>query len=107
MDKESSRNTFEKKFQHITKKRVLAYQKLINDQNFVKLQGETEFIEGVKQKPQMYEDGQKEFNQKYSKQYNQIQTLYKKCIQNKKNNNQRNKQTKQNIKFNINKDLEV
>ncbi|CAD8084312.1 unnamed protein product [Paramecium sonneborni] len=106
MNKESSRQTFEQKFKYLAKKRLLAYQKLINNQNFIKLKEETDFLEGINSKSQMYEEGQKEFNQKFSKQYNNIQTLYKKCIQNKHNNNQRNKLRREKITFNINKDLQ-
>ncbi|CAD8191938.1 unnamed protein product [Paramecium octaurelia] len=104
MYKDSSRNTFEKKFQYVTKKRVVAYQKLIITQNFSNIKLETEFLEGIDNKPYMYKDGQKEFNQKFSQQYNNIQTLYKKCLKNKINN-KHNKQRKEKVTFNIDKDL--
>ncbi|CAD8117071.1 unnamed protein product [Paramecium sonneborni] len=106
MIKDSSRQTFEQKQKYVVKKRVLAYQKIIKNQNFIKLKEETEFLEGIHSKSYMYEEAQKEFNQKFSKQYNKIQTLYKKSIQNKNNDNKKNQQRKEKITFNINKDFE-
>ncbi|CAK87720.1 unnamed protein product (macronuclear) [Paramecium tetraurelia] len=104
MQKDSSRDTFEKKFQYVTKKRVLAYKKLIKSQNILNIKGGTEFLEGINNKPYMSEDDQKEFNQKFSQQYNHIQTLYKKCLKSRMTSKY-NKQKREKVSFIMNKDL--